>query len=100
MKNSIIAVLSLLSLNSFGQAQNLEPDSNEWASHYTLPVPKDWTVELYDILGKRVFARNYDNSYQSIEINQNLSPNIYFLKMYYEQNGETFVYTAKIIISE
>ncbi len=76
---------------------------NPTQQNFTVELPKaigskDWTVELYDILGKQVFARNYDNSYQSIEINQNLSPNIYFLKMYYEQNGETFVYTAKVVI--
>jgi len=49
MKNSIITVLSLLSLTSCSQAQKLESDSSEWASHYTLPVPKDWTVERFPI---------------------------------------------------
>ena len=78
---------------------------NPTRQNFTVELPKaivskDWTVVLYDILGKQVFAQTYNNSYQSIEINQNLSPNVYFLKMYYEQNGETFVYNAKIIISE
>lgn len=49
MKNSIILLLSLLSLAVFGQTPAPELAGNASEAPYTLKVPKDWGVERFPI---------------------------------------------------
>ncbi|MDP1813352.1 MAG: hypothetical protein Q8K92_02780, partial [Leadbetterella sp.] len=47
MKNSVVILLLTISVTLFGQTTKLEPKSSEWASPYTLDLPKDWKVERF-----------------------------------------------------
>lgn len=94
--------LTAIKENIVGKA-NIFP--NPSTGNFTVQIPKifgakDWKVELYDVQGKQILNETYYNSYQQIEINKNLAPNLYFLKMYYIQDDEANVYNAKIIITE
>lgn len=48
MKNLIALILCLLSLNSYGQeVTKTEFDGHKWEAPYSLPIPKDWTIERF-----------------------------------------------------
>jgi hypothetical protein len=47
MKNIIIIILCLISANIHGQESKTEFDGHKWEAPYTLPIPKDWTIERF-----------------------------------------------------
>ena len=47
MKNLIINVLCIISLNTFAQDSTTEFDGNKWDAPYTLAVPEGWDVERF-----------------------------------------------------
>lgn len=47
MKNSIILLICLISLNTYGQEIITEFDGHKWEAPYELPIPKDWTIERF-----------------------------------------------------
>jgi hypothetical protein len=49
MKSLAIMVLSLFSMAIYGQEIKTEFDGNKWEAPYTLPIPKDWTIERFPI---------------------------------------------------
>jgi len=49
MKILSIIILSLFSATIYGQEIKPEFDGHKWEAPYTLPVPKDWTIERFPI---------------------------------------------------
>ncbi|MGL6267834.1 MAG: hypothetical protein ACRC2O_07895, partial [Chitinophagaceae bacterium] len=49
MKILSIIILSLFSAAIYGQEIQSEFDGHKWEAPYTLPVPKDWTIERFPI---------------------------------------------------
>ena len=49
MKNLAILIFGLISVALYGQEPGSEFDGHKWESPYTLPVPKDWAVERFQI---------------------------------------------------
>jgi hypothetical protein len=47
MRYLIIIMLSLTSLSIFGQEEKTEFNGHTWEAPYTLPLPKDWTIERF-----------------------------------------------------
>jgi len=47
MKNSIILLICLISLNTYGQEIITEFDGHKWEAPYELPIPKNWTIERF-----------------------------------------------------
>ena len=48
MKNLIVLILCLISLNIYGQeATKPEFDGHKWEAPYHLSIPKDWTIERF-----------------------------------------------------
>lgn len=47
MKNLAILILTLFSADSYGQEIKQEFDGHKWEAPYTLPIPKDWTIERF-----------------------------------------------------
>jgi hypothetical protein len=47
MKSLAIMLLSLFSLTVCGQETQTEFDGHTWEAPYSLPVPKDWTIERF-----------------------------------------------------
>ena len=47
MRISILALLSLIALTSFGQTPEPAFDGHEWKAPYTLNIPKDWGIERF-----------------------------------------------------
>jgi hypothetical protein len=47
MKTLAVIILSLFSVSLYGQATTTEFDGHKWEAPYTLPIPKDWTVERF-----------------------------------------------------
>jgi hypothetical protein len=49
LKILLIIILSLFSATIYGQEIKPEFDGHKWEAPYTLPVPKDWTIERFPI---------------------------------------------------
>lgn len=49
MKNIIILLICLNSLNTYAQEIITEFDGHNWEAPYNLPIPKDWTIERFVI---------------------------------------------------
>src|SRR5436189_3647136 len=49
MKTLAIIMLTLFSATIYGQEIKPEFDGHKWEAPYTLPVPKDWTIERFPI---------------------------------------------------
>jgi hypothetical protein len=47
MKALAIIILSLFSVTIYGQEIKPEFDGHKWEAPYTLPIPKDWTIERF-----------------------------------------------------
>jgi hypothetical protein len=47
MKALAIIILSLFSVAVYGQEIEPEFDGHKWEAPYTLPIPKDWTIERF-----------------------------------------------------
>jgi hypothetical protein len=47
MKNLVIILLTLISVTIYGQEVKPEFDGHKWVAPYTLPIPKDWTIERF-----------------------------------------------------
>lgn len=47
MKNNIILLVCLISLNTYGQEIITEFDGHKWEAPYELPIPKNWTIERF-----------------------------------------------------
>jgi len=47
MKTLLIIVLTLFSVAIYGQEIKPEFDGHKWEAPYTLPIPKDWTIERF-----------------------------------------------------
>ncbi len=47
MKTSVIIILTLFSVELYGQAQKPAFDGHTWKAPYTLPIPKNWTIERF-----------------------------------------------------
>jgi hypothetical protein len=49
MKTLVIIILSVFSVAIYGQEIKPEFDGHKWEAPYTLPIPKDWTIERFPI---------------------------------------------------
>ena len=49
MKILAIIVLTLFSVTISGQEIKPEFDGHKWVAPYTLPIPKDWTIERFPV---------------------------------------------------
>jgi hypothetical protein len=47
MKSLAIVILSLFSIVIYGQETEAKFDGHKWEPPYSLPVPKDWTIERF-----------------------------------------------------
>lgn len=47
MKNIIVLLLCLISLNSYSQEIIAEFDGHKWEAPYDLPIPKGWSIERF-----------------------------------------------------
>jgi hypothetical protein len=47
MKSLAIVILCLFSVAIYGQETEPEFDGHNWEAPYTLPIPKDWTIERF-----------------------------------------------------
>ena len=76
---------------------------NPTNGNFNISVPKEvrnnlLNVEVYDITGKQLYNQKHSNPSEFITINESLSAGFYFVKMYYEKNGESFIYTGKVSV--
>ncbi len=47
MKTLAIIILTLFSAAGYGQETKQDFDGHKWEAPYTLPIPKDWTIERF-----------------------------------------------------
>ncbi len=85
-------------------ASNISVFPNPSRGFFTIQLPKEtttnkWNVTIYDIAGKEIQTSEYPGNTIEISVNEKLPAGIYFIKMFYEKNGEIFAYTGKITIS-
>lgn len=76
---------------------------NPSQGNFTIQLPKEanaakWHLSIYDMEGKEIQANEYAGNTSFISLNDKLSPGQYFIKLAYEQNEESFVYTGKVTI--
>lgn len=83
---------------------NLSIFPNPTTGKFTIQLPKEintakWNVVIYDIAGKEIQAKEYGGNETFLSINEILPAGMYFIKMFYEKNDETFIYTGKVTIT-
>ncbi len=94
---------SLISSVQHLQKEELKLFPNPSTGSFNIQMPvnvttQEWKVLIYDMSGKEVQNLQYPGNTDLIQINNPLPPGIYFIKMEYEKNNETFVYTGKVTV--
>jgi hypothetical protein len=49
MKNLILLIFCIITLNIYSQEADSEFDGHKWVAPYDLPIPKDWAIERFPI---------------------------------------------------
>ncbi len=72
--------------------------------NFSIKVPKatnagKWNLSVVDIAGKEQYLSSYPGNSDVIQLDKKLGAGVYFLKLFYEKDGTSFVYTGKIIVT-
>lgn len=78
---------------------------NPNTGNFTISIPKNittykWNLEMYDITGKQVLAKQYIGNKDIISVDERMPVGLYMVKLFYEQNNEFTVYSGKITITQ
>jgi len=86
-------------------SENLAIFPNPSNGSFTIQLPKEintqkWNMVLYDFTGKEIQMKEFPGTAAQTSVNEALATGIYFMKLFYEKNSETFVYTGKLTIAK
>lgn len=73
--------------------------------NFTIQIPKEINTDklnlvIYDMEGKELQNKTYSGNTSFIAVNEKLPSGLYFIKMFYQRQEESFVYTGRITIME
>jgi len=84
-------------------SSNLSIFPNPSTGIFTIQMPKatnaqQWRVEVFNIEGKSYIDQEYPGNIEQIQIDEKLPSGMYFVKIQFNKNNESSVYTGKINI--
>lgn len=86
-------------------ASNLTIFPNPSLGTFTIEIPKvlpakKWNVAIYDLTGKELLNNTYPGNMDIITVEEKLPPGMYFVKLFYGNENEQFLYTGKVTITD